>query len=65
MRKPYRTDVKDGEWEFVAPYLALTLESARQREHDLREIYNALRWVVHSGAPWRMIPNDLPPRADV
>ena len=51
-RKPYPTDVKDDEWEFVALYLALIREDAPQREHDLREIYNALRWIVLSGAPW-------------
>lgn len=64
-RKPYPTDVKDDEWEFVAPYLALIREDAPQREHDLRELYNALRWIVRSGAPGRMIPNDLPPWAAV
>jgi transposase len=64
-RKPFPSDVKDDEWEFVAPYLALIREDSPQREHDLREIYNALRWVVRAGAPWRMIPNDLPPWAAV
>jgi transposase len=64
-RKPHPTDVKDDEREFVAPYLAPIREDAPQREHDLREIYNALRWIVRSGAPWRMIPNDLPPWAAV
>ena len=64
-RKPYPSDVKDDEWEFVAPCLALIREDSPQREHDLREIYNALRWVVRAGAPWRMIPNDLPPWAAV
>jgi len=64
-RKPYPSDVKDDEWEFVAPYLALIREDSPQREHDLREIYNALRWVVRAGAPWRIIPNDLPPWAAV
>jgi transposase len=64
-RKPYPTDVKDDEWEFVVPYLILMREDAPQREHDLREIFNALRWIVRAGAPWRMIPNDLPPWAAV
>lgn len=64
-RKPYPSDIKDDEWDFVAPYLALIREDSPQREHDLREIYNALRWIVRSGAPWRMIPNDLPPWAAV
>lgn len=53
------------EWDFVAPYLALIREVSPQREHDLRETYNALRWIMRSGAPWRMIPNDLPPWAAV
>jgi transposase len=60
-RKPYPTDVSDDEWAFVAPYLALVREDAPQRRHDLREVYNALRWIVHTGAPWRYLPGDLPP----
>jgi len=35
------------------------------RTHDLREIFNGLRWLVRAGAPWRMLPNDLPPWAAV
>ena len=60
-RKPYPTDVSDDEWAFVAPYLALVREDAPQRRHDLREVFNAVRWLVHTGAPWRYLPGDLPP----
>src|SRR5687767_9793265 len=60
-RKPYPTDVSDEEWQFVAPYLALVREDAPQRHHALREVFNALRWIVHTGATWRYLPNDLPP----
>jgi transposase len=60
-RKRYPTDVSDDEWAFAAPYLALVREDAGQRGHDLRAVYNALRWVVHTGAPWRCLPGDLPP----
>src|SRR5262249_4739982 len=60
-RKPYDTDVTDAEWAFVAPYLTLMPEDAPQREHSLREVFNALRWLVRAGAPWRLIPHDLPP----
>ena len=34
---------------------------AGQREHSLREVFNGLRYVVKTGAPWRWMPNDLPP----
>ena len=60
-RKPYPTDVSDEEWAFVAPYLALLREDAPQRVHDLREVFDALRWIVRAGASWRMMPNDFPP----
>ena len=60
-RKPYPPDVSDEEWAFVAPYLALLREDAPQRVHDLREVFDALRWIVRAGASWRMMPNDFPP----
>ena len=60
-RKPYPTDVSDEEWAFVAPYLTLMTTDAPQRRHELREVFNALRWIVHTGAPWRYLPGDLPP----
>jgi transposase len=57
----YPSDVSDEEWAFVAPYLALCREDAPQRSHSLRSVFNALRWLVKTGAHWRMMPNDLPP----
>lgn len=64
-RKPYPSDVTDEEWDFVAPYLTLMTEDAPQREHDLREVFNGMRYVVRGGGAWRMMPNDLPPWAAV
>jgi transposase len=60
-RKPYPSDVSDEEWAFVAPYLTLMRPDAPQRRHDPREVYNALRWIVRTGSPWRYLPGDLPP----
>lgn len=60
-RKAYPSDITDDEWAFVAPYLTLMTEEAPQREHSLREVFDGLRWIVRAGAPWRMMPNDLPP----
>ena len=45
----------------VAPYLTLMTEDAPQRDYSLREVFNALRWIIRAGAPWRMMPHDLPP----
>ena len=60
-RKPYPSDVSDDEWALVMPYLVLMDEDAPQRAYPLREIFNALRYIVRAGCPWRMLPHDLPP----
>lgn len=60
-RKPYPSDVSDEEWAFVAPYLTLMRPDAPQRRYALREVFNATRWIVRSGAPWRMLPTNFPP----
>lgn len=62
---PSDADVSDEEWAFVAPYLILLPLDAGQRRHNLREIFNALRYVVRTGCSWRMLPNDLPPWSQV
>ena len=57
----YPSDITDEEWALVAPYLMLCREDAKQREYPLRAVFNGLRWLVRSGAHWRMMPHDLPP----
>jgi transposase len=59
--KPYPSDVSDEEWSFVVPYLTLCRLDAEQRDYELRWVFNALRYLVRSGVPWRMMPNDFPP----
>src|SRR3954451_1805691 len=63
--QPYPSDVSDAEWQFVVPYLCLLPEDAAQREHDLRDVFDAARWLVRSGSPWRYLPKDFPPWAAV
>ena len=60
-RNAYPTDVSDEEWALVAPYLTLVAEDALQRRYPLREVFNALRWIVRAGAPWRLLPTNFPP----
>jgi len=57
----YPSDVCDDEWALVAPHLTLLREDAGQREDRLREVFTGLRCVVRAGAPWRWMPDDLPP----
>jgi transposase len=64
-REPYPSDVSDEEWAFIAPYLTLMTLAAPQRVHELREVFDGLRYIVRTGAHWRLLPHDLPPRAAV
>jgi len=57
----YPSDVSDQEWEFCAPYLTLMEVEAPQRRHCLRGVFNALRYLVKTGCPWRYLPSDFPP----
>lgn len=59
--QPYPSDVSDEEWSFVVPYLTLNRLDGENRRHDLRAVFNALRWLVRSGASWRMMPHEFPP----
>ena len=64
-RAAYPSDVSDEEWALVGPYLTLLREDSLQRDHELREVFNGLRYIVRTGAPWRFMPHDLPPWAAV
>ena len=49
----------------MAPYLSLLPAEAVQRRHDLRRVFDALKWIAWTGAPWRALPHDFPPWAIV
>jgi transposase len=57
----YPSDVSDDEWAFIAPYLTLMTPDALQRHHDLRAVFDALRYLAHTGVQWRYLPGDFPP----
>ena len=60
-RAVYTCDVSDAEWEFCQPYLELMRPDAPQRQYPMRELFNALRYIVRCGCQWRLMPHDLPP----
>jgi transposase len=60
-RKSFKSDVTDAEWEFLIPYLTLMREDAPQRAHALREVFNAVRYVVKTGCQWDYLPHEFLP----
>lgn len=60
-RKRYPSDLTDAEWQFIAPLLPAPAQRGRHRVTDLREVLNAIRYLVRSGCEWRMLPKEFPP----
>jgi|SRR5271155_576068 len=60
-RIPYPTDVTDEQWKLIEPFLPPSKPGGRARTTDLREVVNALLYLVRTGCQWRMIPHEFPP----
>lgn len=59
--KRYPSDLTDEEWAAVEPLLPEVAPTGRKRLTDLREVLNAIRYMVRSGCEWRMLPAHFPP----
>lgn len=65
VRKPYPSDLTDGQWELVQIVLPEAKPGGRPRSVDMREIVNAMLYLSRSGCQWDMLPHDLPPKSSV
>ncbi len=65
MRKTYATDLSDEEWARLRTHLPASRLPGRLRTHSLRDIFDAIFYVLRSGCPWRMLPGDFPPWSTV
>jgi putative transposase len=65
MRKPYPTDLSDTEWICLRSYLPTPKAQGRPRTHSLRDVLDAIFYVLKSGCPWRLLPHDFPPWSSV
>ena len=61
----YETDLTDAEWALLEPLMPEPNPRGRPRTWPLREIMNAIFYVLRGGMAWRLLPNDLPPRTTV
>ena len=61
-RQAYPTDLNDTQWALIAPLLPQRKSiRGRPRTWTLRDIVDAILYIVRSGCSWRMMPHDLPP----
>ena len=61
----YASDLTEREWQLIAPFLPPTKAVGRPRTTDLREVVNAILYLLRNGCPWRMLPTEFPPRSTV
>jgi putative transposase len=60
-RRPYPTDLSDAEYASLEPALPPPRPWGRPRVHPLREILDAIFYVIRSGCAWRLLPHEFPP----
>jgi len=60
-RRPYPTDLSDREWELIEPLLPKPKRRGPKPNVNLREIVNAIFYLLHEGCQWRALPHDFPP----
>src|SRR6266511_3438719 len=65
MRKPYRSDLTDAQWELIRPLLPPAKPGSRPRSVDLREVLNTLFYQARTGCQWDYLPHDLAPKGTV
>ena len=61
----YPSDLTDDEWAHIAPLIPPAKSGGNKRSVDVREVMNAIMYILSSGCQWRAIPKDLPPRSTV
>ena len=62
----YPSDMTEAEWSLVKPVVDVPQRGqGRRRQVDLREVLNAVFYILETGCQWRALPRDLPPRSTV
>jgi len=59
-RRPYPSDLSDIEWKILEPLLPREKPGGRHRGYSMREIINAIQYLIRGGGAWRSLPHDLP-----
>ena len=60
LRRPYPSDLSDAEWQILEPLLPIVKAGGRHRGYAMREILNAIQYLLRGGNSWRSLPHDLP-----
>lgn len=59
-RRAYPTDLTSAEWRILEPLLPPEKPGGRHRGYQMRDVIDAIQYVLRGGCSWRMVPHDLP-----
>ncbi len=62
--KPYPSDLTDEQWSLVEPFIPV-YPGGRPRKTAMRDVLDAILYVLRSGCQWRYLPKDFPPKSTV
>jgi putative transposase len=65
MRKPYKTDLSDAQWELIRDIIPTPVPKPGCEPTDVREVVNAILYQTKTGCPWDLLPHDLLPKSTV
>jgi len=65
MRKQYKSDLSDKEWEQIKAHIRPAKRGGRPQSTNMREVLNAIFYVVKTGCQWAMLPHDFPAKGTV
>src|SRR5881227_582597 len=61
----YPSDLTDEQWALIEPHLPTAPTGGRPRKTDLRDVVDAILYILRTGCQWRYLPGDLPPKSTV
>ena len=57
----YPSDLTDRQWSIIEPLIPPAEPGGRRRSVDMREVVNAILYLLRTGCSWRMLPHEFPP----
>ena len=64
-KKSYKSDLSDKEWQIIEPLIPPAKPGGHPRTVDMREVVNAIFYLLRTGCSWEMLPHDFPPYSTV
>ena len=59
-RKPYPSDLTDAQWALIEDLIPPAKPGGRPRKVCMREVMNAIMYILRAGCAWRLLPHDFP-----